>query len=174
MSRLALGIDPGPTNCGWAILDMGGRKPSWVDGGVCTPAEVTDVLDRFDGTASPATCICAVEVPVAVHKPEAMVQVVQTAVCAGALIERCCQRGYRVVQTSPAAWQTALIGRPQKGQNRDKIVEIELRCRLEVLPRTNGHARDAAGIALHGWALASRSNTNGADALMSVFGLRRA
>ena len=47
MSRFALGIDPGPTHNGWALLEFTIPKaPVWYMGGVCK--EIGEVLELIE------------------------------------------------------------------------------------------------------------------------------
>lgn len=155
MSGLVLGIDPGVSHCGWAVLDMCGPRPSWVAGGT---VDVEEMAKRSLHPLGWRVGMAVVETPVALHLPEANAQLIATAVVAGRAFEICKLYSDRVFDISPAQWRMSLIGRSNAGENQDRVVKRTLQAMVSGMPaRTSVHARDAAGAAIVGWRIWARS-----------------
>lgn len=151
---LVLGIDPGAGvdgTTGWAIVDVRATpRPTWRDGGRCTPAEMRRKLEGA------SVSLVVIERPKALHNPAANGAVIECTWVGGELAGWIRRGGVEVVEVGPEAWRMALIGRPRRGTNRDKLVASVLDARVAGIPRTNVHARDALGVALVGWEMWAR------------------
>jgi len=143
-----LGIDPGPTKSGYALLDFTIKSaPIWVDAG--TSEDVGALLDTTY-EAGP-NMLVVVEQPRAVHNPMANVQVMRTAWAAGEIYGYARAKGFNVLAVGVNEWRIAFVGHSRAGDNADHKVEAELRRHVrEMPPRSSSHARDAAGVACIG------------------------
>jgi len=143
-----LGIDPGPSKCGYALLDFTIKAaPIWLEGGT---SEDPGML--LDTTFAPgAGMLVVVERPIAVHNPLANVQVVATSWAGGAVYGYARARGYNLLDVGVNEWRIAFVGVSRKGDNVDAKIERELRRQVRQMPaRSSAHARDAAGVACVG------------------------
>jgi Holliday junction resolvasome RuvABC endonuclease subunit len=145
--RRVLGIDPGPTKSGFALLDFTVKSaPIWVQGG--TSEDVGMLIDSYD--AEPGMLI-AIEQPRALHNPMANVQVMRTAWAGGDVHGYARAKGFEVVIVGVNEWRIAFVGHSKRGENVDAKVEAMLRTLVrEMPPRSSTHARDAAGVACIG------------------------
>jgi Holliday junction resolvasome RuvABC endonuclease subunit len=145
---MVLGIDPGPTRNGWALLDFTVRmSPVWFEAGV-----VDDVgellLDLVEHGYYDRIKVVAVEQARALWKPEANVQAIGTAWAGGRALGFAEGLGLEVVALGVNEWRQAFVGHSQRGDNIDAKVENALRALVRHVPkRTNVHVRDAAGVA---------------------------
>jgi hypothetical protein len=147
MSITILGIDPGPTKSGYALLDFTVRSaPIWLEGG--TSEDVGALLDTYD--PGPGMLV-VFEQPRAVHNPMANVQVVRTAWAGGDCHGYARAKGFNVLSLGVNEWRQAFVGHSKRGENVDHKVENALRVLVRQMPpRSSTHARDAAGVACVG------------------------
>jgi Holliday junction resolvasome RuvABC endonuclease subunit len=148
--RLVLGIDPGPTSCGWAVLDFSIRTaPVWVAGG--SVADVAEMLEPSFPHLMPEDTLVVVEEPRAMHNPLANVAVMGTAFAAGDAHGFARALGFTTQRVGVNQWRLAVVGSSKRGDNVDRKVERVLRAYVRGMPtRTSVHARDAAGVAWAG------------------------
>jgi len=149
---LVLGIDPGPANNGYAVLDFTiPGAPVWHHGGVTGDVErVLDWLSREGEPLRPRLVV--VEQARALHNPMANIQAMGTAWAGGCAFGMARARGYDVRAVGVNEWRIALVGRSKKGDNVDEKVKTFLATFVRQFPtRTNNHARDAAGVACAGF-----------------------
>ncbi len=139
--KRVLGIDPGTSSHGWALLDLSTpARPLYLEGG--RTADVRPLLAR-EGLG-----MVAVERAVALWKPEANVHAMSTAWEGGWIAGFAAARGHRVVWMGATEWRTALVGHSEKGENVDGKVKTALLMFVREFPaRSSVHLRDAAGVA---------------------------
>ncbi len=149
MIARVLGVDPGPTHTGFALLDFSiPSSPVWFMGGTCDDVET--VFDTLEGGNARPDLMC-IERPRALHDPMANVQVMATAWAGGIVVGLARGRGFTVQEVGQNEWRQALVGHSKRGDNVDHKVEAALRLLVRQMPkRTNVHARDAAGVACIG------------------------
>jgi Holliday junction resolvasome RuvABC endonuclease subunit len=164
--RRVLGVDPGPTHNGWALLDFTvSTAPLWHLGGTCGD-ELEDVFDTLDAAGLRPDLVC-VERPRALHNPMANVPLMATAWAGGIVVGIARARGLDVLELGQNEWRLGLVGHSAKGERVDPKVEAALRLLVRQLPaRTSVHARDAAGVACVGYRAARRR------AVVSIGGAR--
>lgn len=145
---LVLGIDPGPSNVGWAVIDFTiPMAPVWYDGDNDrdkAPVLLLEFLrDRY-----PSLRTMGIEQPRAVSNPAANAQAMATAWAGGMLAGIAETMGFDVRVLGVTQWRRALVGKFDRGSNVDHMVERWLRTFVRQVPtRTTVHARDAAGVA---------------------------
>jgi len=141
-----LGIDPGPSKHGWALLDFSTpNAPVWFLGGACE--EIEGVFDGLDASGT-RPALVAIEQPRALHNPMANGPVIATAWAGGIVVGLARSRGFEVVEVGQNEWRLALVGHSRAGDNVDHKVEAHLRRFVRQFPtRSSTHARDAAGVA---------------------------
>lgn len=143
-----LGIDPGPSANGWALLDFSiASAPVWFESG-----RTERVLALFELLAERGLAarigLVAVERAVALYNPLANVQAMGTAWAGGRVAGIAEARGFAVIALGVNEWRQAFVGHSRKGENVDHKVEAALRMFVRHMPtRTSVHARDAAGVA---------------------------
>lgn len=153
MNLIALGIDPGPKNNGYALLDFTiPSAPVWHHGGVAQDIEaVLDALTQSHNDAIRPRLVF-VEQARALHNDMANVQAMATAWAGGVAFGLAKSRGFDVRALGVNEWRVALVGHSKKGDNVDAKVKAFLSTFVRQFPeRTNNHARDAAGIACVGF-----------------------
>ena len=141
---IVLGIDPGPETHGWALLDMSGPRPKWIDASKSTSDGMRIVIPQT------APDLVAVEVPSRVlpfGKPVAQrargAQLAATSLQAGRILGACDGLGYEAVQIDAATWRKVL------GARTDATIKTAIARLVEGCPkRSNVHERDAAGVAI--------------------------
>lgn len=161
--RRVLGIDPGPTKSGFALLDFTVKSaPIWIQAG--TSEDVGMLIDTYD--AEPDMLI-AIEQPRALHNPMANIQVMRTAWVGGDVHGYARARGFNVVAVGVNEWRIAFVGHSRRGDDVDHKVEAELRRHVREMPaRSSSHARDAAGVACIGarmWLAGTYSSSRAAE-----------
>jgi len=160
LSALVLGIDPGPSKSGWALLDFSiASAPVWFGGGI---GENIGVILHTIGCqiGAPIDLVC-VERPKALHNPMANVPVIETAWAGGFIAGHVDARGWRVQEVGPHQWRVALVGQPRAGEDVDHKVAAFLKRFVRQFPgRSNVHMRDAAGVACVGYQM-SRQGMGG-------------
>jgi len=151
MSALVLGIDPGPTHNGWALLDFSvPSSPVWYLGGTC--GEIETVIESVCCSLDARPILVCIERPRALHNPMANVQLMATAWAGGFAAGLARSRGLTVEELGQNEWRMALVGHSRKGDNVDHKVEAVLRRMVRQFPtRSSVHARDAAGVACIGY-----------------------
>ena len=154
MIARVLGVDPGPTFTGWALLDFTiAASPVWVMGGTCDNeiGALLDLLSPNPLRPDMRPDLVCVERPRAMHNPMANVQLMATAWAGGVIVGHAEARGFRVCELGQNEWRVALVGRSKRGDNVDHKVKAALLAHVRQLPnRSTVHARDAAGVALIG------------------------
>lgn len=155
MNRV-LGFDPGTSKHGWCLIDVTIRTaPIWVQGG--HSEEPFMLLDTY--APDPNLLVVVEEPRGALHVPSGNVREMQaramslmgTCWLGGEIYGHARAKGFPCLKVGQNEWRVALIGNPRKGQDRDKLVEAELRRICRQFPtRSNVHARDAGGIAIVG------------------------
>lgn len=149
--RLVLGIDAGPRESGFAILDFSiSTAPLWLDGGT-----VANVSELFESSAyaplETADTLVCVEQPRALHNPLANAKVMETCFAAGDAHGFARAYGFQVLAVGVNEWRLTVVGVSRRGDVGDRKVERVLRSYVRGMPtRTNVHSRDAAGVAWAG------------------------
>lgn len=148
---LVLGIDPGPVNVGWAVIDFTiPMAPVWFESGhvrVDGRVRFVDVI-QYASSHYPSIKVMGIEQPRAVSNPAANAQAMGTAWAGGMLAGIAETMGFEVRVLGVTQWRRALVGSFGKGANVDHMVERWLRSFVRQVPtRTSVHARDAAGVA---------------------------
>jgi Holliday junction resolvasome RuvABC endonuclease subunit len=145
---MVLGIDPGPTASGWALLDFTiASSPVWFEGGNTEHVLALFKLLEQRGLAERIGLV-AVEQAVALWKPEANVQAMRTAWAGGRVAGMAEALGFNVAALGVDRWRQAFVGHSEKGENVDHKVAAALRMFVRHFPvRSNVHMRDAAGVA---------------------------
>jgi Holliday junction resolvasome RuvABC endonuclease subunit len=145
---LVLGLDPGPTNVGWAVIDFTiSTAPVWY-GGAADSTQSPVALLEYLLASYPTVRVVGIEQPRAVNNPAANVQAMATAWAGGELAGIARHMGLDVRPLGVTQWRRALVGSFEKGANIDHVVERWLRTFVRQMPkRTSVHARDAAGVA---------------------------
>lgn len=149
---LVLGIDPGPTNNGYAVLDFAiPSAPVWHHGGVTLDiASVLAWLSREGQPLRPR--LVFVEQARALHNPMANIQAMATAWFGGCAFGLARAMGYDVRALGVNEWRQAIVGHSKKGDDVDAKVKAFLAAFVRQFPaRSNSHARDAAGVACAGF-----------------------
>jgi Holliday junction resolvasome RuvABC endonuclease subunit len=154
MSALVLGIDPGPKNNGWAVVDFTvPSAPLWFAGGTCE--SMVGLLERFAQYAlghPERPCLVAIERPRALHNPLANVAVMGTAWAGGFIAGYAEALHFPVLELGQNEWRLALVGHSVRGDDVGAKVKAFLARHVRDLPaRTSEHARDAAAVACVGY-----------------------
>lgn len=151
----ALGIDPGPTSLGWALVDVTPRERTWLRGGTW---DTEDLPDFVEVMRAARLDLVAVEVPNGIYRPRSRemgqairelrargMQLAQTMGVAMQYVGAFRGAGMRVVEISASDWRRGVVG---KSSPTDAQVAAVLERIVMGMPRTNAHARDALGCAL--------------------------
>lgn len=147
-----LGIDPGPSKCAWALLDISGRGKAPV---ICCGLVDTPALD-LGAWADPATLL-AIEWPAfrpiggRANPAQSLAMaaaLVETALVAGELAGRAHGQFAGVVRVTCGQVRKALIGRPSCT---DAELAWAIAFFVELPKRSNAHVRDAMAAAVVGW-----------------------
>lgn len=142
---IVLGIDPGTKLCGWARLDIQGRRPTWLGGGRDELGDIASwnaALWRVD--------MVVVEKPAALHRAQANGNVIGTAFAAGVAFGMFFESDFDSYVVSPQQVRAALVGVAKRG-NQDAAVKRVLERIIAGAPkRWNDHMRDAAAAAIVG------------------------
>ena len=139
---LVLGIDPGAVT-GWCLLDLAPSRPRWLDGGSFRgPLAWLPMwsLAEFVAVESVAGVF-----PRAGFGTGMATALLHAAELGGRILGQCQVRGVATQQASALEWRRGIVGSAQASDARVKAV---LELRVDAMPRTNAHARDAAGVAL--------------------------
>lgn len=151
-SRRVLGIDPGLTRCGYAVLDSAGpRSVSAVSLGVITTPTDADLPDRLALLHSEITALLEEFDPQDVAVEKVFFQVnVRTAMsvgqASGVVLAAAAARGCMVGQYSPTQVKDAVAG--YGAANKMQVQKmVQARLGLSSLPRP-ADAADAAALAL--------------------------
>lgn len=147
---VVLGIDPGLTRCGYAVVQPGPQPSLLALGVLTTPvshevperlgrlhADLTALLDEFGPTA------VAVERVFFQHNTRTAMSVGQAS---GVVLALAASRGCRVVQYTPTQVKNAVAGFGAASKEEIQRM-VQLRCGLRSLP-TPADAADAAALAL--------------------------
>lgn len=163
MTRL-LAVDPGPSSCGWALVERHGAKVRYLQSGTVAPA-----LHAFDNLANVFEETYGEAVPdVAVEEPTGFVfqafrgpTLLATAAVAGGIAWWGESLGMGVHRMSSEVVRATLIGKTRmRGKelrgDRDKLVKLALAGVVLGLPaKSNVHVRDALALAVvASWRLA--------------------
>lgn len=146
---IVLGIDPGK-HTGIAVLELRGtQRPRWIAGETVEQDQVSDWLKAYRPE------LVVVETPKSIHRAQANVHLIATAILAGEYRAMAEGANYRAIAISPEQWRASLIGVFRKGKIDGRVKEMLERI-VEGLPSTNNHVRDAAGAAIVGANRAAR------------------
>lgn len=147
---MVLGIDPGPTWCGWALLDFSIiGAPVWFWGGQTD--DVGALFDTLVASEHGKPGLVAIEQPRALHDHMANVQVMATAWGGGRVQGHAEARGFPTLALGVTEWRVALVGNSKRGENVDaKVKDMFYRIVRQAPKQTSTHARDAAGVAIVG------------------------
>lgn len=157
MIRRCLGFDPGLGTTGIALFDVDDYRVTRVDqlvvSGKSEPGYIPGLkfMHELVGKEDPATTLIAVEVPQGVmfgnHSAK---HVLAGGVLAGKIEGWAIGQGYAVEVASAQEWRTGLGCRGTVAESADSAVAQMIRLRIPSWPKvSNGHARDAAGVALY-------------------------
>lgn len=144
---LILGIDPGPSLSGWALLERdGARPPRWVDGG---HAPVEQIISTQVERAS----LVAVEwLARGLFERKRHDALIDTARVEGGLDWYLDKLGVKVVKLSAGQWRSDVVGRASPS---DEEIAERLRLMVSGIPsppvltkEALTHALDALGVAL--------------------------
>jgi len=147
---VVLGIDPGPSAHGWAllrVLDL--QTAEWLALGVDKP-DWYDALTLASFAVRPE--LVAIERPAGGgYSPATVPPLLETAYQAGILAGRALAAGLDVSPLCAADWRREVVGR---GNAEDAAIkDAVLRLVTGWPKKSNAHHRDAAGVALAaGWA----------------------
>lgn len=176
-----LGIDPGPTRCAWALLDMRGPGRAVVLGCGLAATEGFDPVAvlALAGPGQAPVQLRAEQVLLAVERPAfrpvggradvghslALARdLVATAWVAGEIAGRARAHFWAVVAPTCGEVRRALLGRPSCT---DRELAWALAHFVEVPRRTNAHTRDGMAVAIVGHRIASTGSVR-LDATVSV------
>ena len=143
---IVLGIDPGVSLCGWALLERdGGRPVRWLDGGHA-PAEA--VVAQHAERASLVAIEWLANGLFERKRHDALIGVARTEGGLEWLLQRL---GARVVKLSAGQWRADVVGRASPS---DAEIEAQVRRLIAGVPvpptltvEALNHAMDAAGVA---------------------------
>jgi len=143
---LVLGVDPGQTNLGYAILRWDGRQAEWVDGGRALPSETNWVepVSQVD--------LVVIEWP-SVGPRQAAEAILETRSAAERVATTAELCNVPVLKVGPAEWRKAVLGRTRRTADEtiDAITARILPRLIRGMPtKLVSHVRDAAGAALLG------------------------
>lgn len=143
---LILGIDPGPSLCGWALLERDGARPArWVDGGHA-PAEwvVGTQLER-------ASMVALEWLARGLFERKRHDALIDTARVEGGLDWLLQKASVKVVKLSAGQWRSDVVGRASPS---DEEIAAKLRLMVTGIPsppvltkEALEHAIDALGVA---------------------------
>lgn len=140
---IVLGIDPGQANVGYAVLSWDGRVAKWIDGGKVLPHERNwpQPISQVD--------VVAIEWP-SVGPRQASKPVMATMATAARIAGIAEALGKSVQRIPPAEWRKNVLGRTRRTETEtiDAICNRVVTRLVIGIPSTNGHARDAVGVAL--------------------------
>lgn len=149
-AALVVGIDPGLTRCGYAVVQPGATPRLLALGVICTPATdelptrlaqvQADLVALFDEFPPAAV---AVERVFFQHNTRTAMSVAQVS---GVVLALAASRGCRVAQYSPTQVKSAVSGYGAAGKEEVQRM-VQLRFGLRTLP-TPADAADAAALAL--------------------------
>jgi len=145
---MVLGIDPGPTRSGWALLDFTiPSSPVYFAAGLTeSPLGLFRELD--DAGHGDRLRLVAVEQSRGRVDPLRVAAVLLTVWTGGRFIGIAESRSLEAVALGVTEWRNALIGTPRRGDDIDENVAAFLRRFVRHWPaRSNVHVRDAAGVA---------------------------
>lgn len=143
---VVLGIDPGPTSHGWAVICVHDLQTA--EYLACGESEAVRGLPFF--TPVPPA-LCAIERPAGGgYSPATVPPLLETAYQAGILSGMARGRNLEVTPLCAADWRREVVGR---GNAEDAAVKDAVTRIVRGWPkRSNAHQRDAAGVALAaGW-----------------------
>jgi len=143
-----LGIDPGPSRCGWALVEVGGgRPPRFVDGGHAPAEEVLRHLER-------ASRVALEWLAPGLFERKRHDGLIGTARVEGGLDWSLRQAGAQVTKLTAGQWRSDVVGRASPSD--EEIAQV-LRTRVAGLPVPPAvsasqlvHVIDAVGVALAG------------------------
>jgi crossover junction endodeoxyribonuclease RuvC len=149
-SGVVLGIDPGLTRCGYAVLQPG-QQPSLLALGVLTTPVGDELPDRLGRLHADVLALLEEFGPSAVavervffqHNTRTAMSVGQAS---GVVLALAASRGCRVVQYTPTQVKNAVAGFGAASKEEIQRM-VQLRCGLRTLP-TPADAADAAALAL--------------------------
>lgn len=140
-----LGIDPGSTEHGWAVLDVSkSMRCKWLSEGHSTLEEMQQAtFGRID--------LVAIERPSGyVHEQARGAELLNTSFQAGRIYEWACKLvGADKVVCLSAEQARSMIAK--KATTDDAVVRAALQLFLDLPEKSNVHERDAAAAALAGW-----------------------
>lgn len=145
---MTLGIDPGPNNSGWALIDFTiPSAPVWFEGGNTNRIDALfQMLKQRE--LSDHIHLVAIEQAVALWNPMANVQTMATAWAGGWAAGYAEALGFNVVALGANQWRVALVGESRRGDDVDGKVKAALRSLVRHFPaRSNVHVRDAGAVA---------------------------
>lgn len=139
---IVLGLDAG-ANFGWCKLEWLDQRYRWIDGGSFRAEEFDDRMVRALGGTTAE--LAAIEGPSGhLYEHARGKHLLEASKLAGRAYQRCVDAGVAAVEISAPAWRKALCGNAHASNAFIKSVLERLVCGM---PRTNEHARDAAGAA---------------------------
>jgi Holliday junction resolvasome RuvABC endonuclease subunit len=155
--RRVIGLDPGLGHTGIATLDLdeAGRiiraEPLVIHGSKTNIPGLAFLRSYVAQNNDPATTLICVEEPAGVmFGNHAAKHVLAGGVLAGRFTGWAMALGYQVETASAQEWRTGLGCRGTVAEKADAAVADMVRLRIPSWPKvSNGHARDAAGVALY-------------------------
>lgn len=151
---VVLGLDPGSTAHGWAVLlvSLAGARYHSAGHWAGSAARLVRLLHHRQRVtpadpACPPIDLVAVEVPGAVYKLSCIKQLLLTAGQAGRALGAAEGVGLAHVDVAPGVWRLAVVG---SNAPHDALIKDKLPPQIVGWPaRSNAHVRDAAGVALY-------------------------
>jgi Holliday junction resolvasome RuvABC endonuclease subunit len=161
-----LGVDPGPTRSGWALLswDVSGR-PAYVASGELASRgdDARALLEKWEPEA------VAIEKCSGIFRGAAGIPLLETNWIGGMFAGLAISNGREVEEIKSADWRLALTGK--RGATDGRVEEV-LRGHVEGMPaprQTNAHERDALGVACSAlWRLRLRRCASGSGVSVAL------
>lgn len=149
--RRVLGLDPGPSHSGWALLESGAApsaRPRWLACGeiASTSTEIAALIGGQATAAGATPFVVAVEIISGYTYGFVRTSAINaTSNFAGIIEGLAVGLSVRVERMPASTWRLQMTG---KGNAKDSLIKRALLVLVEGVPsRTNVHERDAAGAA---------------------------
>jgi Holliday junction resolvasome RuvABC endonuclease subunit len=144
-TRRVVAFDPGPTWTGFAVLDVIGNRPSYVEAGriESTVDAVCSVLVEHGAGHVARIAVEVVDARYGIAGPRGAALIDTNGIAVG-IVWACRMLRYDVDPMPAPVWRKALLGKATAG---DDAVKLAVQRLVVGWPtRSNAHARDAAGL----------------------------